>query len=254
MQNIFVVDTNLERRNFLYGILMQLNCKVTTLPTFKELLDALKKERPSVIVIEIESNDDAMKSVLKKMREIDQAAKIIALVADDIDQDVKDVIGSEGVVTYLKKDTKAADIVVKLLEVVNATEDGVVESKITFNKGILIIDDNEGEILLLKTYLDKRGYKVDVALNGEEGLFMIKANKPKVVILDIMMPGMDGALVLKRIKEISGSIEVIVVSGVSDKKTVDEIAKLGAMKYLCKPFGLEDLEEAVVMGMVKSTH
>lgn len=253
MQNIFVVDTNLERRNFLYGILMQLNCKVTTLPTFKELLYALKKERPSFIIIEIESNDNTTKSVLKKMREINQTAKIVALVADDIDQDVKDAIGPEDMVTYLKKDAKAADIVAKLSEALNATEDGETESNITFNKGILIIDDNEGEILLVKTYLNKRGYKVDVAFNGEEGLFMIKANRPKVVILDIMMPGMDGALVLKRIKEISGSIEVIVVSGVSDKKTVDEITKLGVMKYLCKPFGLEDLEEAVVMGMVKST-
>lgn len=249
MQSIFVIDTNLERRTFLYDVLVQFSFKVTTLPTFKELSDALKREMPTCIVIEMESHDNTVKDILKEVWGIDRRIKIFALVPDGFAQDLGDDTGSSNMVTYLKKDTKIIDMVPKFLEVLKEKKDE--GNKVSFNQGVLIVEDERNMSSLLQRYLNMRGYKVDVASNGEEALFMIKADRPKVVVLDLMMPGMDGLIVLKCIKEISSSVEVIVISGVSDEKIIKEAAKLGAEIYLCKPFGLEKLEAAVVMGMVR---
>jgi len=251
MQNIFVVDTDIERRNSLYGIISQLNCKVTTLPALKELLDALKKERPTCIIVEITSNSGVVISILKRMQEITQKAKIIALVSDDIEQDIKNVLGSSEKVVYLKRDAEAMDMAPMVMEVLKEKEKIREEDKVTFTGGVLIVDDDRDVALMIQEYLSERGYRADIALNGEEALFVIRADMPKVVILDTVMPGMDGLLVLKHIREINDAIEVIMISDANNVELIEEAFDLGSTIYLIKPLGLEKLESTVAMSMIK---
>jgi PAS domain S-box-containing protein len=105
---------------------------------------------------------------------------------------------------------------------------------------VLVIDDEEGVRTLLNNYLTRMGYQVFLASTGEDGLNLAKQERPHAIILDIMMPDMDGWTVLSILKADSqlADIPVIIVSMVEDKNTG---SKLGATDYLVKPVSREQL-------------
>ena len=70
----------------------------------------------------------------------------------------------------------------------------------------------------------------------------MKAEKPAIVLLDVKMPGMDGLVTLKKIKEIDESIGVIMITGVENENIANEAMKSGAYDYIIKPIDLDRLE------------
>jgi len=101
---------------------------------------------------------------------------------------------------------------------------------------VLIAED---DIFLVNTYrmlLENEGFEVCFAVDGEETLSRVKKEKPDVVLLDIIMPKMDGFDVLKRIKEDKGlkDIHVIVLSSLGQESDVKKMMDLGASDYLVK--------------------
>ncbi len=105
---------------------------------------------------------------------------------------------------------------------------------------ILVIEDDEAIVRLLKRGLTYDGYTVDEALDGESGLALALQNHPDLVILDWMLPGMDGLEVCKQIRQ-AGNIPVLMLTA---KDTVqDRIQGLdaGADDYMIKPFDLDEL-------------
>ncbi len=105
---------------------------------------------------------------------------------------------------------------------------------------ILIIDDDDLVRGSLKMFLLRRGYLVEIAEGGPQGLEALVRSRPDAVLLDLRMPGMDGLEVLAKIREIDGDIPVIVASGAGVMGDVVESLRLGAWDFLLKPF--EDLE------------
>ncbi|MDM8569843.1 response regulator, partial [Thiotrichales bacterium HSG1] len=105
---------------------------------------------------------------------------------------------------------------------------------------VLIIDDELEVRKVLHNYLTKQGYQVEIAENGEEGLQMAKKILPDVIILDVMMPKMDGWEVLSYLKSDQEliSIPVIILSMMEDKSVA---YSLGASDYLMKPVTREQL-------------
>ncbi len=102
---------------------------------------------------------------------------------------------------------------------------------------ILIIDDEEDICDILKYNLEKEGFLVDVATNGETGLAKIKATKPDLVILDVMMPGMDGIEVCELIRSSPELDQIIVCLLTARNEDYSQIAGLdsGADDYVAKP-------------------
>jgi CheY-like chemotaxis protein len=108
-------------------------------------------------------------------------------------------------------------------------------------KRILIIDDEPGIIDVLKTRLENHAFEVLGAADGEEGLAKVIIQKPDLIILDVLMPEMDGYSFLLELKKLEGggAIPVIVLTG---KDRMEEIFKLeGIQDYLHKPFEPEQL-------------
>jgi two-component system KDP operon response regulator KdpE len=105
---------------------------------------------------------------------------------------------------------------------------------------VLIVDDELAFLRALTLSLRARGYEVDVAANGEDGLEMAAARKPDVVILDLGLPGMEGLEVLKRLRSWTAT-PVIVLSARQSEPTKVEALDLGADDYVTKPFGFEEL-------------
>jgi two-component system, OmpR family, response regulator len=109
------------------------------------------------------------------------------------------------------------------------------------NLKILLVDDEEEFVTTLAERLELRGLQARAALNGEIALQMIEADIPQIVILDVMMPGLGGLEVLKRIKAQHPQIAVILLTGRGSEKEGVKGMHLGAFDYLMKPLNIEEL-------------
>jgi len=107
-------------------------------------------------------------------------------------------------------------------------------------KHILIVDDDPAILRLLSTNLKARGYEVTTAANGEESLEAVQKDFVDLIILDLMMPKVDGVEVCRRIREWS-DIPIIILSARGDENDKVKCLELGADDYLTKPFGIAEL-------------
>jgi two-component system, OmpR family, alkaline phosphatase synthesis response regulator PhoP len=103
---------------------------------------------------------------------------------------------------------------------------------------IMVVDDNPDIITIVKTILEGKGYYVLSASSGQELLNLLTDRKPDLIILDIMMPEMDGLEVLSRLKAVTetASIPVILLTAKVQYEDVLGGYKLGADYYITKPF------------------
>ncbi|MFH1462721.1 MAG: response regulator [bacterium] len=101
---------------------------------------------------------------------------------------------------------------------------------------ILIIEDDKFLRELISQKLLKERYNVSEAVDGEDGIKKIKSEKPDLILLDLILPGIDGFEVLSQMKAIPelSSIPVIILSNLGQKEDVEKGLKLGAVDYLIK--------------------
>jgi DNA-binding response OmpR family regulator len=109
------------------------------------------------------------------------------------------------------------------------------------NLKILLVDDEEEFVTTLAERLELRGLQARAALNGEDALQMIEADTPEIVILDVLMPGLGGLEVLRRIKAQHPKIPVILLTGRGSEKEGIKGMELGAFDYLMKPLNIDEL-------------
>ena len=110
---------------------------------------------------------------------------------------------------------------------------------------ILIVDDEDIVLRSCQRILRGEEYGIDVARDGFEALAMVGEKDYDVLVLDIMMPKMDGIEVLRRVKESRPEIEVLMITGLNEIGTAVRAMKLGAFDYLPKPFEPDGLKQAV---------
>jgi len=111
-------------------------------------------------------------------------------------------------------------------------------------KKILVIEDEKTLRFLLNQTLAEEGFEVEEAIDGEEGIQKLKESKPDLILLDLLLPGIDGFEVLSRIKRDSDSesIPVIILSNLGQEEEVERGLKLGAIDYLIKAhFTLDEI-------------
>jgi CheY-like chemotaxis protein len=108
---------------------------------------------------------------------------------------------------------------------------------------VLIVDDEPFNVDVLQQELEELGYEAITAFNGKEALEQIKKHQPDLILLDLMMPVLDGFAVLSEIKAdaVLRDIPVIIVSAEHDSKSVVKGIKQGADDYITKPIDAEHL-------------
>lgn len=106
---------------------------------------------------------------------------------------------------------------------------------------VLLVDDEEEFVSALSERLMLRGIEVETALDGEEALARMSDKPSDVVILDVMMPGLSGLEVLKRIKGSHAQTQVILLTGQGSTKEGIEGMRLGAFDYLIKPVDIDEM-------------
>jgi excisionase family DNA binding protein len=108
---------------------------------------------------------------------------------------------------------------------------------------VLIVDDDERMREYVRVNLEMEGYTVREAGDGEEGLQVLEESTPDLVLLDVMMPGVDGWEMLRRVQERHGvgTIPVIMFSGKIEEPVAEEAVKRGAQGFIGKPFNPQEL-------------
>jgi DNA-binding response OmpR family regulator len=116
------------------------------------------------------------------------------------------------------------------------------QGKNTKAKRLLIVDDIEDNLFLLEAILTEEGYEVDSAKNGKEALAKIEASPPDLVLLDAMMPGMDGYEVTRRIRQNKKIpfVPVILITAY-ENANIPQGLDLGANDFIRKPIDYEEL-------------
>ena len=107
-------------------------------------------------------------------------------------------------------------------------------------KKILVVDDEKPISDIIKFNLEKEGYEVVVAFDGEEALEKVEGEKPDLIILDLMLPGKSGEEIINELKQIK-NVPVIVTSAINDIDTKLDLFNLGADDYVTKPFNNDEL-------------
>lgn len=106
---------------------------------------------------------------------------------------------------------------------------------------ILIVEDNADIARGLRDNLEVEGYEVDIAADGEQGLARVRSRPPRLVILDLMLPRLDGMHVLRRLRDEGFEMPVLILSARAGEAEKVRGFRIGADDYVTKPFGLREL-------------
>jgi DNA-binding response OmpR family regulator len=112
---------------------------------------------------------------------------------------------------------------------------------------VMVVDDDPNALDIVRTFLESRGYEVATASDGNEALSLLEEVQPVLVLLDVMMPGMDGWEVARLIKNHPnfGRTRVVMLTARSDFADKHEGLRAGADDYIVKPIQLKELGERV---------
>jgi len=116
---------------------------------------------------------------------------------------------------------------------------------------ILIVDDLPTEVQLMQAAITKLGHTAIVATDGEQALEMARRENPDLVLLDVVLPRMDGFQVCRKMKKdpATAKIPVILVSSKTQESDKFWGLKQGAVAYICKPFSPQDLSDTVTKNL-----
>lgn len=115
---------------------------------------------------------------------------------------------------------------------------------------ILIVEDEKSLAQAYQTILQKHGYDVDVAYDGEEALQLVSQKAPDLILLDLNMPKMNGLEFLRELESVAVESKVIVFSNQDTQADIDEAFRLGAKRYLLKSWAApQDLVKVVEEGL-----
>lgn len=111
---------------------------------------------------------------------------------------------------------------------------------------LLIVDDEDDIREFAKSFFKKRDIDVYTASSGAEALEVARQADPHLILLDITMDGLTGVEVLQKLREEKNDVKVIMVTGIEDEATVNEVNSWGICGYIHKPLILDELEKIVM--------
>ncbi|MGC8658144.1 MAG: response regulator [Desulfomonilaceae bacterium] len=121
------------------------------------------------------------------------------------------------------------------------------------NWKVLLVDDEKDFVLTLAERLGLRGIEVITAFDGEGALQILKNCRPDVMILDLMMPGMSGSVVLEKVKKLYPGLQVIILTGMGSTPEGTTGVDLCAFEYLSKPVKIDDLIDKIGRAIKKGS-
>jgi len=233
-KTIMVVDDEANIRRFLSHKLTNRGYRVFEGSGGKEAIDLAREHHPDLITLDVIMPDiDGfdVTAVLKSDPDTKDIPILILSVVEDKEKAFK--LGANDYVT------KPFDSEMLMSKIARLLSEG--------KKKVLVADDDKSLVKAVKFELEKRGFSVYVAYNGEEALKVIESNRPDLVVLDVVMPEMDGYEVMRVLKgdPETADIPIVVLTGVEINGGRVKALSLGATEYATKSGGLTKLFEDI---------
>jgi DNA-binding response OmpR family regulator len=244
MQKVMVVDDDARMREVLYDGLTAKGRAVVTVGSGEQSIEMLKAQRPQLVVISLTLPGIAGLEVVRRIRSFDEATPVVLCKTATESAPTGEDLKTLGITAVLAKEEpmRLVGFVDSLLAQANASSKS---GKTGLAGTLLVVDDDAQVQQLLKMFFESKGMRVIAAGSGEEALKAVERN-PVLIMLDVNMPGMDGVLTLKKLKEAKPQVPIVMMSGGGEKGMAQAALKLGAYDYVSKPFNLEYLETVVL--------
>jgi two-component system, response regulator, stage 0 sporulation protein F len=241
LEKILLIDSDVISRSRFYDVLSSSGYKITCVPAGAEAVHSLVEERFNTIMISDNIIDMDVQDIIDYIRKYDDDTRIVFLY-----QANEDVPEYSGVTKYITKDFSSHFTFKSLFEILKQKNNYETDkSKENYKTFILVVDDNKEVRTSLGIFLEKKGYSVILAASGEDAVMEAKNKNPDLILLDIRMPGMDGLVALKQIKDIFEDSIIIVLSSAHERYMQEEAKRLGAIDYLTKPCSLDVLDSTI---------
>ena len=241
LQKILVVDDEEEVLAHLSNILKRANYEVVSTTRGKEAVELAMKLKPDLIVLDLVLTDIDGLQVCKCVKK-DQATKDIPVIimtgfgTDYAEEKSRDY----GADDFIKKPYDAKDLLVKIKTLLR-----VKELFLSTRKKILLVDDDPKVLEMIRLRLEESNYKVITASNGREALNELTREKPDAVLLDILMPELDGLNVLERIRKEDKALPVFIITEFSNEELPKLAKRLNASGFIVKTRDLKKEVESI---------
>ena len=226
------------------------NFNVITAMDGEEGLTKIKKEKPDLILLDMMLPKIDGFGVLRKLKEDKNNIPIIIISNSGQPVDIDEAL-KLGVRDYLiKAKFEPNEIIDKINNCLAGDQDNSSASGKTGGKKILIVEDDEFLRSLCAKKLNQTGFRVDLAIDGNEGFEKIIKGKPDLVLLDIIMPGMEGFEILEKVRsnknKAIAEIPIIMLSNLGQESDIKKAKELGATDYLVKAhFTIDDIADEI---------
>lgn len=242
LRTILVVDDNELNREVLSRRLELEQYKVITAENGQQAMDILSIEAPDAMLLDINMPVMDGYAVLEKMKE-SAKLKVIPVMMVTAINDMPAVVKciQAGARDYITKPFDPALLrgrVERLLAQRRSVADPADDPSALIEGNVLVVDDNELNRDVLARRLVEYGLTVTKVGSGKDALETVKTTKFDLIMLDIMMPGMDGYKVLEALKadRATKKISVLMISSIEDHESIKRALQLGAADYVVKPF------------------
>ena len=228
-RQVMVVDEDLERCQRLRDLLCRHGVMVHVARTAAQALSTLAQQHPDLILACTRLADASGEALAQRLRWQHPHLPVILLGPASQAQDP--------LCTYLPSEPSEHE----LLDVLerHLKRPGAAPA-------VLLVDDEPRLAKLMRDFLVLHGFTVQTAASGEEALTALEQIAPLAVVLDLLLPGMDGCATLRQIRRRHPRVPVIVASQVDDDEKREELSGLGVHTYLIKPLDFDDLRAHLV--------
>ncbi|MCX5796058.1 MAG: response regulator [Elusimicrobia bacterium] len=241
-----IIDAEGPLGDVLKAALSQAGHEVAATTDGMAAVEAYKHDRPDVVLLDRDMPELLGSRVLRSLKGIDPQANVLMLYRD-IDPESEVEYRRIGARIFLSKAVGIDTLlhVVKRSLKLGSGASGYDGSDQIGKSEVLVIDDDVNVRDTLKPFLEGKGYEVSTAKDGEDALRIMRSSRPRMILLDVKMPKMNGVEALQAIRRINTQVPILMITGQDDLETVRECMRLGAFDYMIKPLNLEYLETIV---------
>jgi CheY-like chemotaxis protein len=257
MALVLVVDDERLICDLLQAALNRHGYTVLTASRGPKALELFRHHRPQITLLDLRMPEMDGIAVLTQIRAIDPQAAVIVLTSEERNE-LENRARELGVADFLKKGL-SLDVIIKALERVIQqqvrTQSVAASSEKALSgsqnrESILVVDDESLIRSLLSDFLIRRGFRVRAAQNGPEALTLVEQEQPRLIILDLNMPGMNGVELLRELRKRNYPGGVITLTASQDEQLLEQTLELGSVDVMGKPVDLERLALVVEVALI----